>query len=85
MLDDMFNSRISGIKVAVIIYTKMMTDGRRLCNELDLLHIRGMKNALDGPFSTRSCALDKFFYWCYFYISTFATEVHGRNEYAPFI
>jgi hypothetical protein len=26
-----------------------------------------------------------FLYWCRFHISTFATEVHERNDYASFI
>ncbi|CAK9278385.1 unnamed protein product [Sphagnum jensenii] len=80
LIDDMLNSRIVGIKVEVIVHTEMVIDGRRLCSELDLFQIGGLESALGGPFSTISCALDKFLYWCRFYISTFAVEVHGRNE-----
>jgi hypothetical protein len=80
LTDDMLNSCILGIKVEVIVHTKMVIDGRRLCSELDLFQIGGLESALGGPFSTISCALDKFLYWCRFYISTFAVEVHGRNE-----
>ncbi len=62
MKDDMFSIRISSIRVKVIVHTKIMIDGRRLCSELDFLWIKGMENALDGPFSTKSCALDMFLY-----------------------
>jgi hypothetical protein len=63
----------------------MAIDGRRLCNELDLFRIGGLESALGGPFATISCALDRFLHWCRFHISAFATEVHGRNDYAPSI
>jgi hypothetical protein len=66
MTNDMLNNRISGIRVEVIVHTKMVTDGRRLCNELDLLRIGGLENALDGPFGTKPCALYMFLYWCHF-------------------
>ncbi len=81
----MFSSRISGIRVEVTVHIEMVTNGRRHYNKLDLLQIKGLKNTLGGPFGIRSCALDKFFYWCHFYISTFAAEIHGRNECATFI
>ncbi len=76
---------ISDVRVEVIIHTKMVVDGHRLCSELDLFRIGGLESALGGPFNTISCALDRFLYWCYFHISTFAAEVHGRDEYAPSI
>jgi len=49
---------------------------------LDLFRIGGLESALGGPFGIISCALDKFLYWCRFYISAFAAKVHGRDEYA---
>ncbi len=52
---------------------------------MDLFRIGGLESALGGPFATISCALDRFLHWCHFHISSFAVEVHGRNEYAPFI
>jgi hypothetical protein len=84
-IDDMLNSRILGIRVKVTIHIEMVVDGRRLCSELDLFRIGGLESALSEPFGTISCALDRFLYWCRFHISAFAVEVHGRDEYAPFI
>jgi len=85
MTKDILSSRISGIRVEVIIHTEMVIDGRRLCNELDLFRTGGLESALGGPFDIISRALDRFLYWCDFHISAFATEVHGRNDYAPSI
>jgi hypothetical protein len=81
----MLSSRISGIRVEVIVHTEMVIDGCQLCSELDLFRIGGLESALGGPFGTTSFTLDRFLYWCHFHISTFATEVHGRNEHAPSI
>jgi hypothetical protein len=85
LTDDMLSSRISGIRVQVTVHTEMVIDGRRLCSELDLFRIIGLESALGGPFGTISCALDRFLYWCRFYISAFAAKVHGRDEYVPFV
>jgi len=85
MTKDVLSSRISSIRVEVIVYTKMLIDGRRLCNELDLFRIGGMESALDDTFATISCALDRFLHWCRFHISAFAVKFHGRNKYAPSI
>jgi hypothetical protein len=62
MTEDVLSSRISGIRVEVIVHTKMVIDGRRLCTELDLFQIGGLESALGGPFDTISCALDRFLY-----------------------
>jgi hypothetical protein len=85
MTEDVLSSCISSIRVEVTVHIEMVIDGHRLCSELDLFQIGGLKSALGGPFGTISCALDKFLYWCRFHISTFAAEVHGRNDYAPSI
>jgi len=85
LTDDMLSSRISGIRVEVTIHTEMVIDGRRLCSELDLFRIGRLESVLGGPFGIISCALDRFLYWCCFYISAFATEVHGKDEYLPSI
>jgi hypothetical protein len=85
MTKDVLSSRISNIRVEVTVHTEMVIDGRRLCSNLDLFRIRGLESALGGPFGTIACALDRLLYWCHFHISAFAIEVHGRDEYAPFI
>jgi hypothetical protein len=85
MTEDVLSTRISGIRVEVTVHTEMVIDGRRLCSELDLFRIGGLESALGGPFGTVSGALDRFLYWCRFYISAFAAEVHGRDAYAPSI
>ncbi len=79
---DMLSDRLSSIKAKIIIHIEMVFGGHRLCSSLDLFRIRGLENTLGGPLSTRSCALYMFLYWCRFYISTFAVEVHGRDEYS---
>ncbi|KAH9569633.1 hypothetical protein CY35_02G000700, partial [Sphagnum magellanicum] len=84
-MQDVLSSRISGIRVEVIIHIEMVIDGRRFCSELDLFRIGGLKSALGGPFATISCALDMFLHWCRFHILAFAAEVHGKNDYAPSI
>jgi hypothetical protein len=85
MTKDVLSSRLSGIRVEITAHTEMVIDGRQLCSELDLFRIEGLESALGGPFGTVLGALDMFLYWCRFHISTFATEVHGRNDYAPSI
>jgi hypothetical protein len=85
MLEDVLSTRISGIRVEVIVHTEMVIDGCRLCSELDLFRIGALESALGGPFGTVSGALDRFLYRCRFYISAFAAEVHGRDAYAPSI
>jgi hypothetical protein len=49
MTEDVLSSRISGIKVEVTLHTEMVINGRRLCSELDLFQIGGLKRALGGP------------------------------------
>jgi len=39
MTKDVLNSRISGIRVEVIVHTEMVIDGRRFCNEFDLFRL----------------------------------------------
>jgi hypothetical protein len=85
MSEDVLSTRISGIRVEVTVHTKMVIDGRRLCSELDLFRIGGLESALGGPFGTVSGGLDRFLHRCRFYISAFATEIHGRDAYAPSI
>ncbi len=36
MAKNVLSNRISGIRFEVTVHTKMVIDGRRLCNELDL-------------------------------------------------
>jgi hypothetical protein len=85
MAEDVLSTRILGIRVEVIVHTEMVIDGRRLYSELDLFRIAGLESALGGPFGIVSGALDRFLYWCRFYISAFAAEAHGRDAYAPSI
>jgi hypothetical protein len=70
---DMFSNRSSNIRVDITIHTKMVINGHQLCSELDLLRIGNLKNTLGEPFGIRSCAMDKFLYWCHFYIIAFAS------------
>ncbi len=58
MPEDVLSSRISGIRVEVIVHTEMVIDGRRLCSELDLFRIGGLESALGGPFGIISGAFD---------------------------
>jgi hypothetical protein len=69
MLNDMLNSRISGIRVEVTIHIKMVINGCQFCSELDLLWIGCLESTLGGHFGTRSCALNMFLYWRHFHIS----------------
>jgi hypothetical protein len=69
----MFSNHSSNIRVEITIHTKMVINGCQLCSELDLLWIGSLKNALGGSFGIRSCARDKFLYWCHFYILAFAS------------
>jgi hypothetical protein len=46
MTKDVLSSRISSIRIEVIIHTEMVIDGRRLCSELDLFRIEGLESAL---------------------------------------
>jgi hypothetical protein len=60
IIEDVLNSRISGIRVEIIVHTEMVIDERRLCSELDLFRIGGLKTALGGPFGPIMCIRQVF-------------------------
>jgi hypothetical protein len=56
------SSRLSSIRVEIIVHIKIVINGCQFYIELDFLRIRGLEIALGELFNIRSCAMGRFLY-----------------------
>jgi hypothetical protein len=76
-------TRLGGLRLEVIVRTDKVIDGRRLCSELDHLHISGVERATGGDFEGGSVSFDDIIPEFRSRVDQFGRFLHGANAYSP--